>query len=63
MKKICPMNGPEFGKKKFKMSVKNLVQNVGPKIGPNIWSKFWSKGFGPRDVVQNLWIHFGLALI
>ena len=57
------MSGPEFGKKKFKMLIKNLVQNVGPKIGPNIWSKFWSKGFGPRDVVQNLWIHFGLALI
>jgi len=57
------MSGPEFGKKKFKMSIKNLVQNVGPKIGPNIWSKFWSKGFGPRDVVKNLWIHFGLALI
>ena len=57
------MNGPEFGKKMFKMSIKNLDQNVGQKNGPNIWSKFWSKGFGPRDVVQNLWIHFGLALI
>ena len=63
MKRFCPMNGPEFGKKMFKMSIKNLVQNVGKKIGPNIQSKFWSKGFGPRDVVQNLWIHFGLALI
>ena len=63
MKKFCPMNGPEFDKKKFKMSIKNLVQNVGKKIGPNIQSKIWSKGFGPRDVVKNLWIHFGLALI